>query len=122
MRLLLLRWLIITVSLYFAVWWVPGLHFAGPGWGMLIVALIFGLVNALVRPILRLLTCPLIILTLGMFLLVINAAMLGLTAWIAGPWLEIEGFGAALWGGLIVSIVSFVLNVLTKGPEPEQLR
>jgi putative membrane protein len=120
MRRVLLRWLIITASLYVAVWLVPGLRFHGPEWGMLLVALIFGLVNALVRPLLTLLTFPLIILTLGVFLLVINAAMLGLTAWLAGSWLEIQGFGAAFWGGLIVSIVSFVLNGLVKEQAPSR--
>ena len=114
MRRLLLRWLIVTVSLYIAVRWIPGLHFTGPEWGMLIVAAVFGLVNALVRPILTLLTCPLVILTLGIFLLVINAAMLGLTAWLVGSWLQIDSFGAAFWGALLVSIVSFLLNALVK--------
>ena len=115
MRHLVLRWLVVTACLYVAVWLVPGLRFAGPSWGMLVVALVFGLVNALVRPLVALLTCPLIILTLGIFLLVINAAMLGLTAWLAGSWLEIDGFGAAFLGGLIVSIASFVLNGLIRG-------
>ena len=114
MRRLLLRWLIITVALYLAVRWIPGLHFTGPGWGMLIVAIVFGLVNALVRPLLTLLTCPLVILTLGIFLLVVNAAMLGLTAWLVGSWLQIDSFGAAFWGALMVSIVSFILNALVK--------
>ena len=114
---LLLRWLITTAALCIAVWLVPGLVFSGPDWGMLVVAAIFGLVNALVRPMLSLLTCPLVILTLGLFVLVINAAMLGLTAWLAGSWLEIHGFGAAFWGGIVVSAVSFVLNVLAREPE-----
>jgi len=77
------------------------------------VALLFGLVNALLRPILKLLTCPLILLTLGLFTFVINAILLALAAALGrqlglGFW--VEGFGPAFWGALVVSIVSVLLS------------
>ena len=80
---------------------------------LLVVALIFGLVNALVKPIFTLVTVPLLLLTLGLFLLVINALMLLLTSWVSTRvdlgW-SVEGFGTGVLGALIVSVVSFFLN------------
>jgi putative membrane protein len=112
---LLVRWLVATVAIFVAVKLLPGLRFVGPWWELALVALIFGLVNALVRPLLKLLTCPLIILTLGLFTLIINAAMLGLTAWLAeafGIRFSVDGFWPAFWGALVISLVSFLLNLL----------
>ena len=86
------------------------------------VALIFGLVNALVRPVLAFLTCPLIILTLGLFTLIINAAMLMLTAWLSedfGLNFQVANFSSAFWGALVISIISFFLNLLL-GDEEKQ--
>ncbi len=112
---LLLRWLINAVALYVAAKLVPGIHTDG-GWQVLLVmALIFGLVNALVRPILKFLTCPLIMLTLGLFTLVINALMLQLAAWIGrqlGLGFDVENFRWAFVGALVISVVSFVLTML----------
>lgn len=79
------------------------------------VAVIFGLVNAVVRPIVRLFTLPLFIFTLGLFTFVVNALMLLLAAWIGGQLdlaFEVDGFGAALLGALVISVVSFVINLL----------
>jgi len=79
------------------------------------VAVVFGLVNAIIRPIVRLFTFPLFILTLGLFTFVVNALMLLLTSWLSDqvdlPF-KVDGFGAALLGALVVSVVSFLLNVL----------
>ncbi len=115
MRHLLLRWIINAIALAIAATFVSGIHVDG-GWLVLaLVALIFGLVNALIRPVVTLLTCPLIILTLGLFTLVINAVMLLLASWIAGLLgigFSVEGFGPAFWGGLVISIVSFVLSLV----------
>ena len=90
---------------------------------LLIVALIFGVLNAIIKPIFALFTAPLILLTLGLFLIVINACMLLLTSWLAGlfdlGW-HVEGFWTALLGGLIISVVSFVLNVFL--PDPDDSR
>jgi putative membrane protein len=82
---------------------------------LLAVAVIFGLVNAIVRPIVRLISLPLFILTLGLFTFVVNALMLLLTAWIGDQFdlnFEVDGFWSALLGALVISVVSFVLNVL----------
>jgi putative membrane protein len=80
---------------------------------LLVVALIFGVLNAVVKPVFTLVTAPLVLLTLGLFLLVINALMLLLTSWISTQvdlgWF-VEGFGSAVLGAVIVSVVSFVLN------------
>jgi putative membrane protein len=77
---LLLRWVCTVIAIFAAVKLLPGLYFNGPWWQLGIIALTFGLLNAPVRPVLTVLTCPLIILTHGLFILVINAAMLWLTA------------------------------------------
>ncbi|KGM11659.1 phage holin family protein [Cellulomonas bogoriensis] len=82
----------------------------------LVVALVFGLVNAIVKPVVRLIALPLYVLTLGLFTLVVNALMLMLTGWLSGMTdygLRVEGFGTAVLGGLIISVVSFVLSVVT---------
>ena len=82
---------------------------------LLAVAAIFGLVNAIVRPIVRLISLPLFILTLGLFTFVVNALMLMLTAWIGDQFdlaFEVDGFWAALLGALVISVVTFVINVL----------
>ena len=112
---LLLRWLINGVALYVAAELVPGIQADG-GWPVLVfMALIFGLVNALIRPILKFLTCPLIMLTLGLFTLVINALMLMLASWL-GRQLDlgfyVKNFWAAILGALVISVVSFVLTML----------
>jgi putative membrane protein len=112
---LLLRWICTSIAIFVAVKLLPGIRFEGPWWQLGIVALIFGLLNALVRPILMFLTCPLILLTLGVFILIINAAMLGLTAATAktfGINFQVTGFWSALWGAIVISIVSAALNLL----------
>ena len=115
---LLMRWLIASLALVVAAWLVPGIHVSGNAWlGFAVLALLLGLVNALVRPLLRLLSCPLILLTLGFFLLVINAVCLLLAAWIArrvGLGVVIEGFWPAFWGALVVTVVTWLLSVSVK--------
>jgi putative membrane protein len=83
-------------------------------------ALVLGLVNALVRPLVILLTLPATLLSLGLFLLVINAAMLGLAAWIV-PGLHVAGFGSALLGAIIISLVSMIGAWLTKDQHKPQI-
>ena len=112
---LLLRWLINGVALYVADKLVDGIGADGDWQVLLFMALIFGLVNALIRPILKLLTCPLIMLTLGLFTLVINALMLMLASWLGkqlGLGFHVAGFLPAFWGALVISVVSFVLTML----------
>ncbi|MBC7261531.1 MAG: phage holin family protein [Anaerolineae bacterium] len=114
MKRFLLRWLITSIALYAAVRLVPGISYEG-GWQTLAgMALIFGLVNATVRPILTLLSCPLIILTMGLFILVINGAMLLIATRLAelfGVSFYVQGFGSAFWGALVISIVSFLMSL-----------
>jgi len=115
MRKLLWRWLINGVALYMAAELVRGIDVKGGWLALAVMALIFGLVNALIRPVLKLLTCPLIILTLGLFTLVINALMLMLASWLGrqlGIGFYVAGFWPALWGALVISVVSFVLTML----------
>ena len=109
-----------AVALAMAAWLIDGIS-VGPGTNserlltLLGVAVIFGLVNAIVRPIVRLISIPLFILTLGLFTFVVNALMLLLTAWIGDQFdlsFEVDGFWSALLGALVISIVTFVLNVL----------
>lgn len=109
------RWLINAVALYAAVWIVPGIGYTGDWMGILWLALIFGLLNALVRPLLKFLTCPLIILTLGLFTFVINTAMLMLTSSVGqsfGIAFTVDGFWSALLGSLVMSVVSIIMSVI----------
>jgi putative membrane protein len=117
MNKFILRLLINAVGLYAAVSLVGGIQpVPGTTWvSYLGLGLIFGLLNALVRPILKFLTCPLIILTLGLFTLVINTALFWLTGELGqnfGIGFTVDGFWPAFWGGLIVSIVSVVLTAV----------
>lgn len=110
----LLRLLATAAALWVAVLLLEDIRYTG-GWpGMLVVALIFGLVNAVIRPILTVLTCPLVVLTLGLFVFVLNALMLWLASEISqafGIGFYVEGFWAALIGAVIVGIVSMLLNL-----------
>ena len=120
MNKFLLRWLISAVALYIAAQIVPGIELGDQVLVVLGVALVFGLVNALIRPLLSLLTCPLIILTLGLFTLIINAAMLLLTSALSravGLSFVVQGFWPAFWGGLVVSIVSLIATMLIREEE-----
>jgi len=102
----LARTFITAFALWAATQIVPGIHVSGV-FSLLLAALIFGLVNALIRPPAVILTLPLTILTFGLFLLVVNAAMLGLTALVL-PGFRIEGFWPAVFGGVVVSVVSWI--------------
>jgi len=123
-RRFLLRWLINALAIFAASRLVSGIKVEDE-WAIIAVALILGLVNAFIRPLLKFFTCPLIILTLGLFTFVINAAMLGLTAWVAGQLgigFGVAGFGAAFWGALVISLVSLALTLLIRGEEKERPR
>jgi len=118
MRSLLLHWLMNAAALWVAAWLVPGLDFRGTVVELLLVAAVFGVVNSLVRPILTILTCPLIVITLGLLTLVINALMLLLTGALSERWglgFTVSGFWAAFWGGLVVGLVSVVISLLLPG-------
>jgi putative membrane protein len=123
----LVRLLINALALLVAAWIVPGIQLGAARGQMTgnellslgLVALIFGVVNAIIRPILFFLTLPLTILTLGLFIFVLNALMLLVTSWIAEGMdlgFRVNGFVPALLGALIVSLVSWVLSHLLAGP------
>ena len=107
---LIIRLLINAAALWAAAQLVDGVSLEGSFITILFVALIFGVVNAIVRPILTIFSIPFIVISLGLFIFVINALMLMLTDAISGA-LLVDGFGAALWGSLVISIVSWFLGV-----------
>jgi putative membrane protein len=111
---LIVRLLINAAALWVATRVVTGISYTGDGLMLFAVALVFGVLNVVVRPILILLSLPFLILTLGLFLLILNAAMLLLTSAVSGVLglgFHVEGLWAAFLGGLVVSIVSFVLSM-----------
>lgn len=109
-----------AAALAVAVWLIDKITLTGDSTGkeigtLILVALIFGVVNFLVKPVVQLLSLPLLVLTLGLFTLVVNALMLLLTSWLAGQFdlsFHVEGFWTAVLGGLIISVVSWALNVV----------
>ena len=119
----LLRVLVTAAALAVAAWLIDGIRFDGPshGWDevrekivpLLLVALLLSLINSFVRPILAILSIPFIIVTLGLFLLVINAAMLLLTGWLAdvfGIGFEVTGFWPAVGGAIVITVVTWILD------------
>lgn len=102
----LLRALLSAVGLWLASQWVPGVHIHSSG-ALILSALLLGVVNAIVRPIVFILTLPITILTLGLFLFVLNAAMVALVAWIV-PGFHLDGFKAALLTAIIVWITGWI--------------
>jgi len=113
MAYLILRVMINALSIAAAIKIVDGITFTGAWWKMIIIGMIFGVINALLKPLMMLFTLPLIVITLGLFTLVVNALMLIATAALSGPFnlgLHIDGFWSAFWGALIVSIVSMFLS------------
>ena len=113
----LIRLLINAAALWVATQIVPGVTHSGSGGTLLLVALVFGVLNALLRPILALLSCPLMILTLGLFTFVINAVILLVTSSLSGSLgigFHVDGFWAAFLGALVVSIVSILLSIFVR--------
>ncbi|HXI71298.1 MAG TPA: phage holin family protein [Verrucomicrobiae bacterium] len=107
-------WLINTLAVLVAVQVVKGIHFRDPGLlAPVLTALVLGILNAFIRPILVVFALPLLILTLGLFMLVINALMLCFVSWLMHPYFQVNTFGAALLGALIISLISGALNILT---------
>jgi putative membrane protein len=108
------RLLINAAALWAATRIIPGMSFNGEWSTLIVVALIFGVLNASVRPLLWFMTLPLLIVTLGLFTFVLNALMLWLTGAVS-DWLglgfQVEGFGAAFLGAVVVSVVSFMLSL-----------
>ncbi len=117
MREFAIRLLITALALWVAVQLVSGITFTGAPVALIGVALVFGVVNAVLKPLLTILTCPLILLTLGLFTLVLNAILLLATARLSqalGLGFAVDGFWPAFWGGLLIGISSTVLVALTR--------
>ena len=115
----LLRWVITGLAVFAAAAIVPGIQVESSGWVVYaIMALILSLVNSFIRPILKFLSCPLILLTLGIFTLVINGLTFWLSATIATDWFHlgftVKDFWSAFLGGLVVSLVSIFFNLILK--------
>ena len=118
---LLLQLVVNAAALWVATRLVPGVTYQGGPLPFLVVALIFGVINTTLRPITKLLTCPLILVTLGLFALVVNGLMLWLTSTLAaqaGINFHVAGFFPAFWGALVVSIVSTVLSMFVRDDKP----
>ncbi len=105
-------WLITTLAVVIAAYIVPGLHY-GQALDLFVASLVLGILNAVLRPVLMLLTLPLVLFTLGLFTLVINALLLYLVGYLLRPHFYVDTFGGAFWGALLISIVTVVLNTLT---------
>ncbi len=111
---LIIRLLITAAALWVAVQLIPGITYVGSPIGLIVVALVFGVVNALIRPLLLLMTCPLVLLTLGLFLLVLNGLLLWLTSAFAGALgigFHVAGLLPAILGAIVVTIVSTLLTI-----------
>jgi putative membrane protein len=119
----LIRLLVNAAALWVATRLVPGVSYDGGALPLLGVALVFGLVNAVLRPVAKILTFPLIIVTLGIFALVINGLMLWLTSSLSsalGLGFHVSGFWAAFWGAIVVSVTSLILSLLIREPSAER--
>jgi putative membrane protein len=120
MKHFVIRWIIVAIALIVTAYVVPGIEVTGNGLiAVLGMAVILGFLNAILRPILVILSCGFILLTLGLFMLVINAFTLWLSSQIAVNWFRlgfyVDGFMPAFWGALVVSIISFFLSMFLKG-------
>jgi len=119
----LIRMLVTAVSLWVAVQLIDGIDYTGRWPGLLGVALIFGFINAVIRPLLYVLSCPLIVLTLGLFILILNGLMLLLTAAVSnaiGLPFEVHGLGAAILGALVIGVTSMLLNIFVDGDRSKE--
>lgn len=117
---LLLRWIGAAAAVAAAAYFLPGIRLDGGLEQLLVVAVILGFVNAIVRPILKFFSCGIIVLTLGLFLLVINAALLLLAAYVSqrvGIGFYVDDFSSAFFGSIIISLVSYVISLVLSGDE-----
>ena len=116
MKLFLLNLSINIIAILVAEWLVPGIELQGPWWGLAVVALLFGLINPAVRPLLMLLALPFVIVTLGLFMVVINALVLYLTSWLSQFFnisFTLRSFGSAVLGAIIISAIGTALRLLS---------
>ena len=111
LKVFLQRWVINTVAVMVAAKVIPGIEYSGLS-ALLVASLLLGILNVILRPLLLLLSLPLVLLTLGLFVWVINALLLYFVGHLVKSF-QVAGFGSAMWGALIISVVSLVLNSLT---------
>jgi putative membrane protein len=107
---LIIRIAINAISLWVASALIDGMSLTGDPLQLLFVAVIFGVVNAFIRPILALFTCPFYVLTLGLFTFVMNVIILYLTQWLTGGAISFDGFWSAFLAGIVISVISFLLS------------
>ncbi len=115
MRHFVFRWIVTAIGVVVAAGLVHGIRFDSIS-ALILAALLLGILNAFVRPILLILSAPLILFTLGLFILVVNALML---YWASGlvPGFHVDGFGSAFWGAILVSLVSWMLSAFFRGSD-----
>ncbi|HEV3408899.1 MAG TPA: phage holin family protein [Chthoniobacterales bacterium] len=115
MRHFLFRWVVTTIAVMVTSGLLKGIRYDGLG-SLLAAALLLGILNAFVRPLLLILSAPLILLSLGLFILVVNALML---YWVPTfvPGFHVESFGSAFWGAIVISLISWVLSAFFKGSD-----
>ncbi len=111
----IIKVLINAAALWVAARFVPGIELTADVWQILLIALVFGLINAVLKPILKVLSLPVIILTLGLFAIIVNVILLAITAGLMDG-LTIVGFLPALLGAIVISIVSAILNAIIPDP------
>ena len=119
----LIRLFVNAAALWVATRIVPGVTYSGDFLPFLAVALVFGIVNAFIGPVVKLFALPLIILTLGLFALVVNGLLLWLTSALSeslGLGFHVSGFWPAFWGAIVMSIISWILSLLTRGLEGQR--
>ena len=112
LRGFLVNLVVIAIAVWVGAALVPGVEVEGGVVTYLWIALLFGIVNAILGPILHLLALPLTLLTFGLFALVVNGALLAITAWLAGNNLNVNGFWGTVFGALVISIVSAILWIV----------
>jgi putative membrane protein len=108
------NWIVNTLAVLVAVYIVKGLRFKDNSlWTPFITSLVLGILNAFIRPVIMLLALPLLVFTLGLFMLVINASLICLVGWLLGDHFQVDSFWSALLGAMVIGIVSLILNSLT---------
>ena len=112
MKNVLASWLVLTASILITAYLLPGIHVKGL-FGAIVAAAVLGIINAVLGPIIKFLSLPLIILSLGIFALVINAFLFYLASAIAGS-IKVDGFVWAFWGSICVSIINMLLKAVLK--------
>jgi putative membrane protein len=115
MRHFIFRWMVTTISVVFAASIIRGIRYDTAG-SLVLASLLLGILNAFVRPILLILSAPLILLTLGLFIFVVNALML---YWVPGlvSGFHVDSFGSAFWGAILISIISWALSAFFRGSD-----